>query len=147
MKKTIFVLGLVVFLSGCGRGGGDDVLLASLLVNLSDTQGATTGKRLQIEGGGFTYACSQIDTQENPNDARCETALPGQGLTSQPITFNNLPTGVTYTFRELATGGTPADGFCTITIVDSATTKPPSPFECQLGSAIGSQLFLSIQIV
>ena len=155
MKKTIFVLGLVVFLSGCGRGGGDDVLLASLLVNLSGgTGGPATSKTIRVQGNGINYTCAQLnDSVNNPNDSRCSVPGGGQGSIDTPITFTGLPVGGTYTFTEVTVSSTGAAGSCSITILTTSTTDPPTAtaanptFQCDLDNTGTNPLVLTIQIV
>lgn len=156
MKRKILFLSLMVLLSGCGgRGGGDDVLFASLLVNLSGGAGGpATSRTLRVQGNGINYTCAQLnDPVNNPNDPRCSVPGGGQGSIDTPITFTGLPVGGTYTFTEVTVSGTGAAGSCSITILTTSTTDPPTAtaanpiFQCDLDNTGTNPLVLTIQIV
>lgn len=148
MKKFIFALGLFALLAGCGGGGSDSTVLASLQVTLSGSSGGpTTGHSIHVEGPGVSYTCHQSPTTDNPNDPRCQLAAAGTGNTETPLIFNNLPTGATYTFTEVAVNGVvTATGSCPVTIIDSTHTDPASGSTCTLGDVQSQQLNLTIAL-
>ena len=146
MKKPIFALSLFALLAGCGGGGGDSTVLASLQVGISGSQGGgTVGRSISVSGGA-NYTCSQTPGA-TPNPPECRLANPTNGATDSPLIFTNLPTGQTYIFSEAAANNVqPAPGSCTITIVDSTHTDPASPYFCTLGDIQSQQLNLTISI-
>ena len=145
MRKLLFVLSLMVLLSGCGGAGGSTTVVGRLRVDLSSAQGQLAVSETIHIAGAVSYTCDQSNNQ-NLNDSRCSVPQTGQGNTNVPLTFTALPTGQTYTFTDASTP-TFRSGSCVITLVSTTETTPASGSQCTIDPSGPNPLTLTISVV